>query len=96
LISAPPVEVAPANQQTTLFSLQDGAEKEFRLALDDIMKLIDAGEKGHLTYNDVGSLIPHDVHSSEDLDDLMYRKNKNPFHKENRTIEHILGLMGVV
>ena len=51
--------------------MQDGAEKEFRLALDDITKLIDAGEKGHLTYNDVRSFIPHDVHSSKDLDDLV-------------------------
>ena len=51
--------------------MQDGAEKEFRLAPDDITKLIDAGEKSHLTYNDVRSLIPHDVHSSEDLDDLV-------------------------
>ena len=61
-----------ANQQSTLFSMQDGAEKEFRLALDDITKLIDAGrEKGHLTYNEVNDLIPHDVHSPEDLDDLL-------------------------
>ncbi len=52
--------------------MQDGAEKEFRLALDDITKLIDAGrEKGHLTYNEVNDLIPHDVHSPEDLDDLL-------------------------
>ena len=52
--------------------LQDAAEKEFRLALDDTTKLIDAGkEKGQLTYNDVMNLIPHDVHSSEDLDDLV-------------------------
>ena len=51
--------------------MQDGAEKEFCLALDDITKPIDAGEKSHLTYNDVRSLIPHDVHSSEDLDDLV-------------------------
>src|SRR5271169_2104957 len=49
--------------------MQHGAEKEFRLALYDITKLIDAGrDKGHLTYNDV---IPHDVHSLEDLDDLL-------------------------
>ena len=53
------------------FLQQDGAEKEFRLALDDITKLIDTGERSHLTYNDVRSLIPHDVHSSEDLDDLV-------------------------
>ena len=32
----------------------------------------DAGrEKGYLTYNEVNDLIPHDVHSSEDLDDLL-------------------------
>jgi RNA polymerase primary sigma factor len=52
--------------------MQDGAEKEFRLALDDITKLIDAGrDKGHLTHNDVRDLIPHDVHSPEELDDLL-------------------------
>ena len=55
-----------------MFFLQDGAEKEFRLALDDITKLFDAGRgKGHLTYNDVNDPIPHDVHSPEDLDDLL-------------------------
>jgi hypothetical protein len=32
----------------------------------------------------------------QEANEYMYRKNKNPFHKENRTIEHILGLMGVV
>jgi len=38
--------------------------KGFRLALDDIKNLIDAGkEKGYLTYNEVNNLIPHDVHS---------------------------------
>ena len=42
------------------------------MALDDITKLIDAGrDKGHLTYNEVNDLIPHDVHSLEDLDDLL-------------------------
>jgi RNA polymerase primary sigma factor len=46
------------------------------LALDDkfedIKKLIDVGkEKGYLTYDEVNDLIPHDVHSPEDLDDLM-------------------------
>ena len=52
--------------------MQDGAEKEFRLALDDITKLIDAGrDRGHLTYNKVIDLIPHDVHSPEALDDLL-------------------------
>jgi RNA polymerase primary sigma factor len=39
---------------------------------DDIKKLIDAGkEKGYLTYDQVNDLIPHDVHSPEDLDDLL-------------------------
>ncbi len=39
---------------------------------DDIKKLIDAGkEKGYLTYGEVNDLIPHDVHSPEDLEDLL-------------------------
>ncbi len=39
---------------------------------DDIKKLVDAGkEKGFLTYDQVNDLIPHDVHSPEDLDDLL-------------------------
>jgi RNA polymerase primary sigma factor len=46
------------------------------LALDDkyedIKKLIDTGkEKGYLTYDQVNELIPHDLHSPEDLDDLL-------------------------
>jgi RNA polymerase primary sigma factor len=46
------------------------------LALDekyeDIKKLIDTGkEKGYLTYSEVNDLIPHDVHSPDDLDDLL-------------------------
>ena len=42
------------------------------MALGDITKLIDAGkEKGYLTYNEVNDLIPHDVHSPADLDDLL-------------------------
>src|SRR5271167_3909054 len=58
--------------KSTLFSMQDGADKEFRLALDDITKLIDAGrEKGHLTSDEVNDLVPHDAHSSEDLDDVV-------------------------
>jgi RNA polymerase primary sigma factor len=52
--------------------MQDTAEKGFRLALDDIAKFMDAGkEKGYLTYNEVNDLIPRDVHSPEDLDDLL-------------------------
>jgi RNA polymerase primary sigma factor len=39
---------------------------------DDIGKLIEAGkEKGYLTYGEVNDLIPHDVHSPDDLDDLL-------------------------
>jgi len=42
------------------------------LALGDIAKLIDSGkEKVYLTYNEVNDLIPHDVNSPEDLDDLL-------------------------
>jgi RNA polymerase primary sigma factor len=42
------------------------------MARNDITKLIDAGtENGYLTYNEVDDLIPHDVHSPEDLDDLL-------------------------
>ena len=52
--------------------MQDGAEKEFRLAFDGTKTLIDAGiEEGYLTFNEVNELIPHDVHSPEDLDDLL-------------------------
>jgi RNA polymerase primary sigma factor len=50
--------------------------KGFALALedkfDDIKKLIDVGkEKGYLTYNEVNDLLPNDLHSPEDLDDLL-------------------------
>jgi RNA polymerase primary sigma factor len=39
---------------------------------EDIQNLIDAGkEKGYLTYNEVNDLIPGDLHSPDDLDDLM-------------------------
>ena len=42
------------------------------MALDDIKRLIDAGkEKRYLTYNEVNVLIPHDIHSPEDLDDVL-------------------------
>ncbi len=48
-----------------------------RLAIDDkyeadIQKLIDAGkEKGYLTYNEVNDLLPGDMNSPDDLDDLI-------------------------
>ena len=39
---------------------------------EDIQKLIEAGkEKGYLTYNEVNDLIPGDLHSPDDLDDLL-------------------------
>ncbi len=42
------------------------------MALDNITKLIDAEkEKGYLTYDEVNDLIPHDVHSPEDVDDML-------------------------
>jgi len=42
------------------------------LALDEITKLVDAEKgRGHRTYDEVRNLIPLDVHSSEDLDDLL-------------------------
>ena len=42
------------------------------MALDDITKRIDARKgKGYLSYKEVNALIPHDVHSPEDLDDLL-------------------------
>jgi RNA polymerase primary sigma factor len=42
------------------------------LALEDITKLIDAGkEKDYLTHNEMNDLIPHDVHSSGELEDLL-------------------------
>ncbi len=42
------------------------------MALGDIAKLIDSGkEKAYLTYGEVHGLIPHDVNSSEVLDDLL-------------------------
>ena len=38
---------------------------------DEIQKLIDTGkEKGYLTYGEVNDLLPHDIHSPDDLDDL--------------------------
>jgi RNA polymerase primary sigma factor len=42
------------------------------LALDDVKKLVDAGkEKGYLAYNGMNDLIPNDVRSPEDLDDVL-------------------------
>ena len=39
---------------------------------DDIKKLIDAGkDKGYLTYDEANDLIPNDLHSADDLDDLL-------------------------
>ncbi|RXS97236.1 RNA polymerase sigma factor RpoD [Silvibacterium dinghuense] len=39
---------------------------------DELEKLIDAGkEKGYLTYGEVNDLLPGDMHSADDLDDLI-------------------------
>ncbi len=39
---------------------------------DDIKKLIETGkEKGYLTYGEVNDLIPSDIHSPDDLEDLL-------------------------
>ncbi|EQD39982.1 RNA polymerase sigma factor RpoD, partial [mine drainage metagenome] len=39
---------------------------------DDLQKLIETGkEKGYLTFGEVNDLIPGDVNSADDLDDLM-------------------------
>ena len=43
-----------------------------RGSFEDITKLIDAGkEKDYLTHNEMNDLIPHDVHSPEELEDLL-------------------------
>jgi hypothetical protein len=47
-IPALSIEVAALEQQNPLLSILDGTEKEFRLAMDDIKKIIDA-EKGRLS-----------------------------------------------
>jgi len=39
---------------------------------DQVSKLISLGkEKGYLLYDEVNELLPSDVHSAEDLDDLL-------------------------
>jgi len=70
----PALSVALASLQINKapFSMQDGPPKGFRLALNDITKLMDAGkEKGYLTFNEVNDLIPKNLPSPEDLDDLL-------------------------
>ncbi len=58
------MERKQSSSRTYLLALED--------KFDDIKKLIDTGkEKGYLTYDQVNDLIPHDVHSPEDLDDLL-------------------------
>jgi hypothetical protein len=39
------LKLRAAEQQNPLFSIQDGTERESRLAMDDIKKLIDAGKE---------------------------------------------------
>jgi RNA polymerase primary sigma factor len=60
--------LASANQRASLRIICLALDDKY----DDIKKLIDAGkEKGYLTYDQVNDLIPHDVHSPEDLEDLL-------------------------
>jgi len=60
------------------------------LAIDDkydadIQKLIDAGkEKGYLTYNEVNDLLPGDVNSPDDLDDLITTIARRNRHSRGR------------
>src|SRR5581483_8588896 len=55
---------------------QNGSEQE-TLAIDDkfeddITNLIDAGkEKGYLTYGDVNDMMPEEMTSADDIDDLI-------------------------
>ena len=41
------------------------------MALNDITKLVDARRENYLTYEEVNDLIPHDIHSPKDMDDLL-------------------------
>src|SRR5207248_1935554 len=64
----PPYHTRLTELRTRLKRIPLALEDKF----DDIKKLIDAGkEKGYLTYDEANDLIPHDVHSPEDLDDLL-------------------------
>ena len=59
---------------------------------DDIKKLIDAGkEKGYLTYDQVNDLIPHDVHSPEDLEDLLARLVPHELNDRERLVRFLIG-----
>ena len=52
--------------------MREGAERDSAWLLTTVRKLIDAGkEKGYLAYNEVNDLIPNDVRSPEDLDDVL-------------------------
>jgi RNA polymerase primary sigma factor len=54
-----------SRENNTALAIEDKYE-------EDIQKLIEAGkEKGYLTYNEVNDLIPGDLHSPDDLDDLI-------------------------
>ncbi len=73
------MEPAAASPQSRLIvpvtipePLKDGTEKGFRLAMDDIKKLIDAGkDKDYVTDNEVSDLILHDGHYPQDVDALL-------------------------
>jgi RNA polymerase primary sigma factor len=70
-ISATLSRAGPADQQTP-FAARRTAPKGFRLALDDTMKLTNAGkEQGYLAYNEVNDPTPNDVRSTDYLDDVL-------------------------
>jgi len=48
------LKFAAPDQQSPLFSMRDGTEKEFRMAMDDIRKLIGAGKEKGLSYGQPG------------------------------------------
>jgi RNA polymerase primary sigma factor len=52
--------------------MREGAERDSAWLLTTLRKLIDAGkENGYLAHNEVTDLIPNDVRSPEDLDDVL-------------------------
>ena len=52
--------------------MRNGAETEFRVAMDDIRKLIGVEkEKGYSTGSEMNNPIPAGVHSAQHKDDLL-------------------------
>jgi len=70
-VPAVSVELAAAESRKNPLLHAGRQPKGFRLVLDEIKTLIDAGKEKGFTYNEVNNLIPYDVHSPESLDDLL-------------------------